>query len=130
MGKFSPPPVNFEGSVAEWQLLTARERFNINNPGRQKELDRLNKEKHKDHRQELRNQPVSKKRLKEYQELPATKKRRQERTFDNRDHIKKMQREYYANNSERLVRDKRKHRHKKAVEFYEMFGEGSGMGGS
>jgi hypothetical protein len=53
----------------------------------------------------------------------------QRKAYDNnnRDHNNITRREYYANNSEDMVTYKRKYRHKKDMEFYEMFGEGLGM---
>jgi hypothetical protein len=140
-GSFSPPHESFKGSVEEWRSLTSKQRFDINNPGRRKELGTSNYAKKKDILQAQRELPENRQIQKELRQVPANKKKKQARELKNRDHLNSMARDRWAipENAERCnarkrdyddenreyVNDlKRTSRHKREATHYEMFGEG------
>ena len=65
-GLRSPPHESFKGSVEEWRKLTARQRFDINNPGRRKDREDKRYAKKKDMLKERRDNPIDKKRKSEW----------------------------------------------------------------
>jgi hypothetical protein len=90
-GPFSPPHESFKGSVEEWRCLTRKQRFDINNPGRAKMIDKKSHAKTKDNWKEWRDNPINKEKRKQHR--ADNSEQRKKKTIEWRENNPKKQKE-------------------------------------
>jgi hypothetical protein len=126
-GSYSPPHESFKGSVEEWRSLTARQRFEINNPGREKDQKQKIYAKKKEMSKERLDNPINKAReqqkqyridnrekLKERRDDPIYKEKQSERgkqyRIDNRENWHNKTMEWRKNNPKKQKENDKKWR--------------------